>query len=46
MKPIEEKKAPKDYHAPKLQDYGNIQKITARNVGRRGSDNVGMSSKT
>ena len=46
MKPIEEKKAHKDYHAPKVQDYGNIQQITAANTGAAGKDSVGMSTKT
>ena len=46
MNVIEEKKTHKDYHAPKVQDYGNIQQITAANTGQRGSDSVAMSAKT
>ena len=46
MKPIEEKKAHKDYHAPKLQDYGNIQQITAADTGAKGADAVRGSRKT
>jgi hypothetical protein len=46
MKTIEGKNAKKDYHAPKLQDYGNIQQITASDLYSRGSDSTRGSKRT
>jgi len=46
MNAIEEKKTHKDYHAPKVQDYGNIQQITAADTGAKGGDSVRGSRKT